>query len=180
MLNLRPKLNRFCSDENGYSTAEFVIVATTFLTAFFWTFETGLIMTKQMMLERSLDMTVRDFRLHSVPPSKLASETMYEWAKRKTCENALVFKDCEANLHLEMDAFDPATGYAKDYKCVDREENDLNPLGAFAPNQRSEVMYIRACIRIDPMMPNGIALFPGVNDEGIPLVADTAFVNEPD
>lgn len=180
MLKLRTHLKGFRSDEGGYSTAEFVIVATTFLTAFFWIFETGLVMTKQMMLERSLDMTVRDLRLYSIPPTKLESETIYEWAKRKTCENALVFKDCEANLALEMDVFDPASGYAKNYKCVDREENDLNPLGAFTPNQRSEVMYIRACIRIDPMMPNGIALFPGVNDDGIPLVADTAFMNEPE
>lgn len=180
MFKLRKKLKRFRSDEGGYSTAEFVIVATTFLTAFFWIFETGLIMTKQMMLERAIDMTVRDLRLYTVPPTKLPSENIYQWAKRKTCENALVFKDCEANLHLEMDTFNPATGYAKNYKCVDRAENDLNPLGVFTPNQRSEIMYIRACVRVDPMMPNGIALFPGVNDEGIPLVADTAFMNEPE
>ncbi|WGI21815.1 pilus assembly protein [Amylibacter sp. IMCC11727] len=180
MLKLRKKLKSFRSDEGGYSTAEFVIVATTFLTGFFWIFETGLIMTKQMMLERAIDMTVRDLRLYSIPPTQLETETTYQWAKRQTCENALVFKDCEENLHLEMDTFDPASGYAKNYKCVDREENDLNPLGAFTPNQRSEIMYIRACIRVDPMMPNGIALFPGVNEEGIPLVADTAFMNEPE
>jgi len=180
MLKILKNLRSFRQDEDGYSTAEFVIVATTFLTGFFWVFETGLIMTKQMMLERAIDMTVRDLRLHSSPPGRNAGETIYQWAKRKTCDNALVFKDCEANLHLEMDVFDAATGYAKSYKCVDREKNDLNPLGVFTPNQRSEIMYLRACIRIDPMMPNGIALFPGVNDKGIPLVADTAFMNEPE
>ena len=180
MLKLIKKLRSFRSDERGYSSVEFVIVATTFLTGFFWIFETGLIMTKQMMLERAIDMTVRDLRLYSSPPTKLSAETIYEWAKRQTCENALVFADCEENLHLEMDTFDPASGYAKTYKCVDRSVPDLTPLGVFTPNQRSEIMYIRACIRIDPMMPNGIAMFPGVDDKGIPLVADTAFMNEPE
>ena len=180
MLNLLRKMKGFREDERGYSSVEFVIVATTFLTGFFWIFETGLIMTKQMMLERAIDMTVRDLRLYSTPPTKLESETIYQWAKRATCENALVFKDCEENLHLEMDSFDPSAGYAKNYKCVDRAQNDLNPLGVFTPNQRSEIMYMRACIRVDPMMPNGIALFPGVNNEGVPLVADTAFMNEPE
>lgn len=180
MLKLLRNFRKFRADERGYSSVEFVIVATTFLTGFFWIFETGLIMTKQMMLERAIDMTVRDLRLYSNPPTQQDGETIYQWAKRTTCENAYVFKDCEENLHLEMDVFDPSSGYAKNFKCVDREANDLNPLGVFTPNQRSEIMYIRACIRVDPMMPNGVALFPGVNDKGVPLVADTAFMNEPE
>lgn len=180
MLKMFKWHRKFRDDEDGYSSVEFVIVATTFLTGFFWIFETGLVMTKQMMLERAIDITVRDLRLYSTPPTQLETETLYQWSKRTICENALLFEECEKNLHLEMAVFDPADGYAKDYKCVDREDEDLNPLGAFEPNQRSEIMYLRACIRVDPLMPNGVALFPGVNDEGIPLVADTAFMNEPE
>ncbi|WP_069298314.1 TadE/TadG family type IV pilus assembly protein [Neptunicoccus sediminis] len=167
------KLRGFRDDERGSSTAEFVIVATTFLTGFFWVFETGLIMTKQMMLERALDITVRELRLFASPLYT------HDFIKEEICDKALVFNDCSDTLFLEMDRFNPSVGYAKNYKCYDKE-NDIAPVTTWSPGSRNEIVYIRACIIIDPLMPNGIALFPGTSETGIPLVADTAFVNEPD
>ena len=173
MLRLLKKLRRFRADECGYSSAEFTIVATTFLTGFFWVFETGLIMTKQMMLERALDITVRDLRLATSPTYT------HDYIKSEICDLALVLKDCSTNLYLEMDTFEPSSGYSKTYKCYDKE-NDVAPVTSWVPGARSEIVYMRACIVIDPMMPTGIALFPGTSSSGVPLVADTAFVNEPE
>ncbi len=167
------KLGRFRSDEGGYSTAEFTIVATTFLTGFFWVFETGFIMTKQMMLERALDITVRELRLSANPLFT------HEYVKGKICETALVFKDCTTNLLLDMDVIDLSTGYSKEFSCYDKK-NDIVPVTAWVPGQRQELVYVRACIIVDPLMPNGIALFPGTSETGVPLIADTAFVNEPE
>ena len=167
------KLKSFRADQCGYSTAEFTIVATTFLTGFFWIFETGLIMTKQMMLERALDITVRDLRLSANPLYT------HEYIKNKICNLAIVFNDCNTNLLLEMDVVDLSTGYSKTYKCFDKK-NDFTPVTAWKPGDRQEIIYVRACIIVDPLMPNGIALFPGTSDAGIPLVADTAFSSEPE
>lgn len=166
-------LRSFRADERGYSTAEFTIVATTFLTGFFWVFETGLIMTKQMMLERALDITVRELRLASSPTFT------HDYIKTKICSLALVFRECDTNMLLEMETFEPSSGFTQDYKCYDKE-NEITPVTNWQPGLRSEIVYMRACIIIDPMMPNGIALFPGSSAAGVPLIASTAFVNEPE
>ena len=173
MIGFLKRFRRFRKDEGGYSSVELVICATTFLSGFFWVFETGLIMTKQMMLERAVDMTVRDLRLFSNPLFT------HDYIKDEICDLALVFKDCDTQLLLEMDTFDPASGFNQTYTCYDKK-NDITPVTTWAPGARSEIVYMRACIIIDPMMPHGIALFPGVSDKGIPLIASTAFVNEPE
>lgn len=173
MIKFLKKLRSFRADERGYSTAEFTIVATTFLTGFFWVFETGLIMTKQMMFERALDITVRELRLASSPAFT------HDYIKDKICDLSLVLPDCKTTLKLEMDTFNPAAGFSQTYKCYDKE-NQVSPVTTWEPGLRSEIVYMRACVIIDPMMPNGIALFPGTSAAGIPLVASTAFVNEPE
>lgn len=172
MKNLMKWLRQFRKNEDGYSTVELVICATTFLSGFFWIFESGLIMTKQMMLERSVDIVVRELRLTSSP------HHTHEYIKQQICERAFLLKDCTKQLNVELDTYDQAVGYTKTFSCYDKEK-DIAPVTAWQPGQRSEIVYLRACIIIDPMMPNGIALFPNVQSTGIPLVADTAFVNEP-
>lgn len=166
-------LRRFRRNEDGYSSVELVICATTFLTGFFWVFETGLIMTKQMMLDRAVDIVVRDLRLYNNPLYT------HDYIKERVCEIASVFKDCEQNLNIELDTYDQAVGYTKTFSCYDKE-HEVSPVTTWNPGQRSEIIYLRACIIIDPMMPHGIALFPNVQASGIPLVSDTAFVNEPE
>lgn len=173
MKNFLKRLRRFRRNEDGYSSVELVICATTFMTGFFWVFETGLIMTKQMMLDRAVDIVVRDLRLYNSPTFTHA------YIKSRVCEISAVFKDCEQNLNIELDTYDQAAGYTKQFSCYDKRQ-DLSPVTAWNPGQRSEIIYLRACIIIDPMMPNGVALFPNVQETGIPLVSDTAFMNEPE
>ncbi|MCP5086259.1 MAG: hypothetical protein GY952_05595 [Rhodobacteraceae bacterium] len=172
MLKWFKKSTGFRKDERGYTSVEFVIVATTFLMAFFWVFETGLIMAKQMMLEQALDRTVRDLRLSS------SSLYTHDYIKDRICDYALILQDCGDNLVLEADVYDMTTGFPQTVQCVDKE-NEITPITTWETGQRSEIVYLRACVIIDPMMPNGIALFPGASASGIPLFADSAFANEP-
>lgn len=165
-------LRRFRSDEGGYSTVEFIIVATTFMTGFFWVFETGLTLTKKVMLERALDMTVRELRLHSSPLFT------HEYVKGKICERAFMLDDCSNNLLLELEVLDLEAGFDTSVSCVDKE-NDITPVTMWEPGQRNEIIYMRACIVIFPMMNGSMAFFKGAAESGVPLYADTAFVNEP-
>ena len=173
MFKLKNKFRQFRQNEDGYSTVEFLIVATTFLTGFFWVFETGLIMTKQMMLERAVDIVVRDLRLASSPAYT------HDYIKEKICDEALVLKECSDNLLLELVEVDLDVGFDRTATCIDRA-NEVTPVTSWEPGQRSEVVYMRACVLVDPMMPQEVALFSGTTDTGIPLIADTAFVNEPE
>ena len=165
-------LRRFRSDEGGYSTVEFVIVASTFLTGFFWIFETGLVLTKKIMLERAVDITVRELRLYSSP------DHTHDYIKDKICEYALVLDDCSTNLLLELEVLDLNTGFSNSIACVDKEE-DITPVTTWEVGQENEVIYMRACIIIYPILPTGLSMFLGTETSGLPLYSDTAFVNEP-
>ena len=54
---------RFLRDERATASVEFVMIAPLYLAAVFSVFEAGWLMTKNMMLERGLDQTVRDIRI---------------------------------------------------------------------------------------------------------------------
>lgn len=172
MTTFLSRLRRKTRSESGASTVEFTICATVFLTGFFWVFESGLIMTKKMMLERALDMTIRDLRLATSP------DYTHDYLKAQICSHTSVFKNCEDNLLLELTPVNLDAGFTRTASCIDRE-NEVTPVTTWNQGEANEVVYVRACILVDPMMPEGIALFPGVTESGIPLFADSAYVNEP-
>lgn len=172
MTNLLKLMRRFRTDERGTSTLEFILVATTFLTGFFWVFEAGLILTKKVMLERALDMTVRELRLHSSPTFT------HDYIKARICKEALLLDDCEDNLLLELEVLDLSAGFTTPFSCVDKEK-DITPVTTWEPGQRNEIVYMRACVIVYPMLTGAMALFKDASEKGVPLVADTAFVNEP-
>ncbi len=172
MTNLLQLMRRFRKDEGGSSTVEFIIVAATFLTGFFWVFEAGLILTKQVMLERALDMTVRELRLHSSPLFT------HDYIKTRICQEAMLLDDCENNLLLELEVLDLSAGFSSPFSCVDKE-NDITPVTTWQPGQRNEIVYMRACVVVYPILTGTMSLFKDGGTKGVPLVADTAFVNEP-
>jgi len=173
MTNWLKKMRGFRTDENGSSSLEFVLVASVFLTGFFWVFETGLILTKKIMLERAVDMTVRELRLFSSPAFT------HDYIKNKICDRALLLDDCSNNLLLELEVLDLAAGFSSPISCVDKE-NDVTPVTTWQPGQRNEIIYMRACIVIYPKLTQAFAMFKDTATSGFNLYADTAFVNEPD
>ncbi|HUS55891.1 MAG TPA: pilus assembly protein, partial [Thermohalobaculum sp.] len=64
--------------------------------------------------------------------------------------------------------------------CIDRTETIL-PTMAFSPGGRDRIMFVRACMIIDPIFP-GLGITLGLTKDssgGFQLVAYTAFMNEP-
>jgi len=172
MFELLKRIRSFRHNEDGYLTIEFLIVASTFMTGFFWVFETGLIMTKQMMLDRAVDITVRELRL--------TTNDLYthDYIRDKICANASVFPNCADKLLLELVRVDLSVGFTPAARCIDRSV-DVIPVTEWSPGQENEVIYMRACMMVDTILPESVALFKGVTATGVPLVSDTAFVNEP-
>jgi len=172
MKNIMRFIFRFGKDDRGSSTVEFIIVASTFLTGFFWVFDAGLMMTKKVMLERALDITVRELRLHSSPAYT------NDYIKEKICDRALLLNDCSHSLLLELEVVDLDAGVTSPVACIDKE-HDITPVTTWEPGQRNEVIYMRACVVVFPMLTGAMSLFKNSEVTGVPLVADTAFVNEP-
>lgn len=171
--------NRFRRDESGAATVEFVIIAPLYFALMLSTFEAGWLMTKSMMLERGMDLTMRDLRLGVYPnPS-------HQDMKKIICKNAAILKNCEQSMLLELVAINSAADVPASTKCVERKASgDVVPSVTFNTargGREVETMFVRACVLIDPMIPGmGLALhLPKDEKGGIAMVSYGAFVNEP-
>jgi hypothetical protein len=164
--------------ERGQATIEFVILFPVFMGLFLMSFEASLLLTRQLMLERALDVVMRDVRLST------GTTWRQDQLRADVCDNATVLPDCNANLVIEMTRIDTANYVipSTNAPCIERTETaqafDIdNLLTQGAPN---ELMLVRACYVIDPVFPgHGLGLEIVERAGEIQLVAASAFVQEP-
>ncbi|HVG47633.1 MAG TPA: TadE/TadG family type IV pilus assembly protein [Rubellimicrobium sp.] len=169
-------LRRFWVSEDGASTIEFVLVFPLIFLVFLSTVELGLLMTRQIMLDRGLDLAVRQVRLGAVNP------VTHDALKRLICRGALIIPDCMNQLKLEMRPADPRawTTLPASIDCVNRA-NPAEPVRGFTPGQSNELMMLRACSLFDPLFPtSGLgAQLHRQSGNASALVSSTTFVIEP-
>jgi hypothetical protein len=169
-------LRRFRQREDGSATFEVVLVLPILMTIFMTAFESGYLMTRQILLERATDQVVRDIRLGRMPTPTVNQ------IRDAICDRTLILIDCEDDLAINLQrvsktAWDLPTGQIP---CVDRIE-EVDPSLVVNPNMPSDVMLVRVCIIQDAIFP-GAGLGLGMvreGDDGYALVAVSAFVNEP-
>lgn len=145
--SIKGAAGRYLDDESGAATVEFVIIAPLFFAIVFSTFEAGWLMTKSMMLDRGLDMAIRDLRVDLIPnPDKTN-------IKAAICNYSRILDDCNTTLTLEMINIDNVADYpSTNAQCFDRV-NTVEPVTNFVVGNRAEIMFIRACVIIDPIFP---------------------------
>lgn len=171
-------LRRFRKSENGSATIEFVITFPVFLVLLLSGIELGIVSVNHVMLERAVDMTVRDIRLGT------GDAPEHDEIKDIICERAGFIKDCSSNLRLEMIQVDPRAWVAirTEADCTDASE-PVSPVRSFVQGQENELMILRACAKISPVFPTS-GLGKSLADTGdgggqYALVAMSAFVQEP-
>ncbi|WP_138919615.1 TadE/TadG family type IV pilus assembly protein [Oceanicola sp. S124] len=176
MRKLRHMLRRFGADEAGNVTVEFVILFPIIITMFFSTVELGMLTVRQTMLERGLNLAVRDLQIG------LTANVDHDTIKELICDNAGLLPDCDNALKLEMMPIDLRnyTSMSDDVDCVDRAE-EVNPVRSFTNGQANELMLLRACLKFEPIFPNaGLGRNFGKDANGDAIMfAVSAFVNEP-
>lgn len=170
------RLGRFARSQSGSATVEFVIAFPALIAMLLLSAELGIVTFNDTMLERALDMTVRDIRLGT------GTAPQHDAVKQSICERAAFISDCNANLRLEMVVVDPRnwTGIPADADCIDTSQ-PITPLRNFINGEENELMVLRACVRIDPLFPTsglGKTLAEGAGGK-YALIATTAFVQEP-
>jgi len=174
-------LTRFAKDESGGSTIEFVIVFPFFIVFVLMIFENGMISLRHVMLERGLDVTVRDVRIGSL------TNVTHDTLRNSICDEVGdLIPACQSRLKIEMLERDPRDfEFLGDLQCVDlsQEQEEDNDIIGVANNT---LMVIRACARYDPILPTGSWLGKKIADNTDPvaagtyfLVATSAFVVEP-
>lgn len=170
------RLRRFGRAQRGNSTIEFALLFPAFMAIFASTFESGLLMTRYAMLDRGLDVAVRELRLQTGVP------LTHEQVRARICENTLILSNCEKHLHLELVKI-PRSGWTMPddrATCVDRT-GEINPTVQFTPGDPNDVMFIRACYVVDPIFPTfGMGNTVHRDASGaMRIVASSAFSNEP-
>ena len=168
-------LRRFWKDDSGAPTIEFVILFPFLIGFLFSLGEVGALMVRSVLIDRGVDMAVRDLRIGAIANPTHAA------LKQRICAGAMIFSDCEKAIHIELT---PLAGLGAfpvgPYTCADRTL-DVEPMVSFQPGKESEIMVMKVCMIVNPLFPGtGVgAMLPKDATGGYAIVTSTAFVNEP-
>jgi hypothetical protein len=171
-------IGRFLAAREGTATLEFVIVFPLIILLFVAVFETGIILTRQVMLEGSLNDAARVLRLAQ------NLEVTAGDIEEAICNNTSAIPNCESVLVIDLRTIEPPLYEmpAADVLCVNRDDLTLRPGNAFHQGQDNQLMLIRACAVIDRILPlSGFGLnLTRDATGGLHMVSSTILVNEPD
>lgn len=189
------RIQRFHQNEEGNATVEFVLLFPLYMWVFISSIESGLLMTRNAMLERGVDLVVREIRLNaSWNPDE-------DDLKRSICEVGGMFDNCEQNLRIEMTRIDPINPVYPPSRvpCVDRGDPG-QAASVFSTTSQNDLVLLRVCALVDPIIPNyrlvrgffddteqptGLSMMglgsmvPLQNNGGLALVVSTMYVVEP-
>lgn len=166
---------RLLRSEDGSATIEFVLLFPAFIALFLATFELGMTMMRQVMLDRALDLAVRDVRVGTLDP------VTHDDLKRAICARAQMIPDCANQVRLEMLRVDPRNwrGVADEADCVDRADRS-RPARTFVPGVSNQLVVVRACALFDPYFPTtGLGAELAEGRGFYALLSSSAFVVEP-
>lgn len=170
------RTRRWLRREDGSATIEFAILFPVFIMIFLSSVELGMITLRHAMLERGMDMAVRNIRLGT------GTAPQHDEIKAEICEFAGVIPGCATTLRLEMVPVNLRTAVSvpTDVDCVDTSE-EVQPVRAFVNGQENELMILRACVKFDPIFPTtGLGRQLKTDSAGqAALVVSSAFVQEP-
>ncbi len=181
MSNLFQKVGLFRRKDDGNATIEFVLLFPAFITLFLMGFESGYFMVRNVMLERGVDIAIRDVRLGN------GNVPQFEDLRKRICDEAVMLRDCEASLQIEVQEIAIAPGGVATMdttpRCrnkMDREANALDDT-TYDVGDENSMMIVRVCLLQDPLFPTtGIGAGLGVDEVGnYAMIATSAFVNEP-
>lgn len=172
------RLRRSLIAEDGAVTVDFVLMLPMVLIVFFASVEASMTQLRLTMIDRSLDMVVRDLRL-----GNLGRTPTHEQVRERFCETAMMIPNCVPHMMFELQVIDRNTwaGFSTPPTCIDRREPlepDEIPLTSSSPN---DIVTIRACMVFDPFFPSskfGLRM-PRDESGGVQLASISAFVNEP-
>lgn len=180
MSSLRKILGRFRRAENGSATIEFVILFPMIMSIVLIGFESGYYMIRTVMLERAVDIAVRDVRLGN---GRVPS---FDEFRTAICENGALVENCEDTIQIEMRQVAVAPGgtdvMADRPACIDVTSNeDQRDDTVFDVGQINSMVIVRVCAQQKPFFPTtpmGAGLVKDRNGH-FAMTVSTAFVTEP-
>lgn len=181
------RLHTFVGDDRGTASIEFVFIIPVIMMIFMASFESSLYMARHVMLERSVDIVVRDIRLGNL------DDLNHSELKEVICERSAMgisVQNCVDSMRIWMQPINTAdfAMIAPPRGCVDRAE-PIDPLAPepdpseFRFGSDNEIMLMRICLKETPMFPTTIVgaglIADGEEDGSYAILTTTVFVNEP-
>ncbi len=176
--SLRHAITRFAKDESATATMEFVIMFPLMLIVFIAAFESAMILTRQIILERTLDMSVRVLRLAQ------GVITDADEVRDSMCANTILLPNCQDLLTIDLQLVDRTTYDmpSNNEVCAGRNNNIvIAPDNTFDIGGSNEFLIIRTCLIVDRILPfSGFGLNLTRDESGgLHMMAATIFLNEP-
>ncbi|NUB44154.1 pilus assembly protein [Fertoebacter nigrum] len=176
MMRFMRRLGRGFRCENGSATVEFVLTVPVLFTIFMASFESGLLMTRSILLEQAVDRTMRELRLGHLP------NATHDSLKTEICDRTVILANCAGSILIELVPVNTNTWVmpTTTTTCADRSD-EIQPVTTFTQGGENNIMLVRVCVIQDPIFPTtgiGLAL-PKDGSGGYGLLAASAFVNEP-
>lgn len=188
------RLRTFLADERATATIEFVFIIPIVMTIFMASFESSMYMVRHVMLERSVDIVVRDIRLGRLDyMSTMSQAQQHKILKELVCSRSALVESvagCIDSLRIWLQPINTASFamVAPPRSCVDRTAtidpaDPGPPTTEFALGSDNEIMLMRVCLKEEPMFPTTVVgaglIADGENDGSYALMTTTVFVNEP-
>lgn len=186
-------IRAFLADEGGTASIEFVFIVPIVMLIFLASIESSYFMVRHVMLERSVDMVVRDIRLGKLDYLKDKTQAeQHATLKSLICGTSVLNSKatCIDSMKIWMQAINTANFdmVAPPRDCVDRTE-PIDPLdpgpstAEFKFGDDNEIMLLRICLKEEPMFPTSVIgaglIADGENDGSYALLTTSVFVNEP-
>lgn len=175
--SIKKFLQKFRRDEDGaVAVIEFVILFPLIIGIFTMSVEMGIYSMRHMFLDRGLDIAVRYVRLNTNTP------LTHTQLKDMVCENAGFIENCGDTMRLEMVSVNPRNFSQLDPEgdCVDLGQ-PIQAERGFDLGREHEIMFIRACVKFDPVFPTtGLGKAFTQDSQGkVAMMSSAAFVQEP-
>lgn len=174
----RRAARRLRRNDEGATAIEFALIAPLFFALTFSFYDAGFYMLRQTMLHSSMDKVVRDLR---VQPRSMPIQQFID----NVCDTSIVLGTrCKEHLVVELYPIDDNGGNypTSTAPCADRAAGpgSVRPATQFDSSQTQKLVFMRACMVVDPLIPGlGVAL--GLANDptgGIRLVSTSAYMSE--
>lgn len=173
-------LNRLRKDEDAVSTVETVVMLPFILVLCSYTMDLGMLLTRNVMLERAVDVGTRDIRLG------LMAVDDYDGLRKRICDEAIIIPECESRLKMQLNAMSPYLwedpGKVPD--CESLKTVTVTEPREFDAATRNQMVFFRACAVLEPVMPGWglsdslLSSSDGGTNRFYQVVATTTFTKE--
>ena len=168
----------FIRSERGTASLEFVILFPLYMFILLAAIEVGIYMTRHVMLDRGVDLAVRELRIGTENPPT------FEEFKTMICDNTFIIQDCEDVVQVQLTPVNMTTWAGIDGPALCRDvSSTIDPFDQteYSVGTNNELMMIQVCALLKPILPTtyiGLGM-SYVDGQNYAMVITTAFVNEP-